>query len=456
MGEKFSVKMFADLETDVLSVIQKGQDAVQQRTVPLFGLIDETKARSHPIIVSKAFHTARVEKSDDDELRSLQRSASDLYAGMILYKMTNLDRHITDAEAFKWMLANHVGQEYLAKTGKFLKSVGKPDAFIRKALDTAESGGGADFIPTNFSGELIEDYRTETFTSKVNHRHVRMTSATFEMPVVGEGVKTRLDGENTGDDTHTETNFFTAVDPNTLSPQLIARKLAMRTVFSNEVNEESVVPWIPFLQTEVKEAAIRGFEQAVISGDTTGTHQDYDVNIAAGNATDSRRAFLGYRGASFDQTPAHARVNGGNTRPTDRKLSDVLVAMGKYGHRTDDVFWLGPPKARQWLARLPEDRFMSSGGQDTYDGFPVHYSDEMPTNLDDSGINTNGGDNDTSSLLAVTASRWIIGDMRELSIKVVDREESDQKVMIVSERVGFRQVDTPATTMTVGNLFNLK
>jgi len=428
--------------------------------IPMFftadGLFDEARARDSKQAVRKTMEMVRVEKADDDLTRDLQLAGDDVYVGMMLYKMTDLERKISNQEAWEWMLRHYEGLQYHTLVKRYLKEVNWNDDRIHKALDTAESGGGADFVPTNFSSEFIEDYRQDVFIFNAPHRRVRMTSDTFELPGGGDAVKSRMLSEQTGDNTHTETNFFTAVDPNTASPQLSAKKLGFRTVFSVDLVEESVIPLIPFVQSEGKEAAQRGFEQAAISGDTNATHQDYDVHSASGNATDSRRAFLGFRGAAMDQSSNVARVNGGNTRPTDRKISDVLVAMGKYGKSVRDTYITGPAKARHWLRALPEDRFSSEGGQDYYDGYPCYWSDEYPTNLHDTGINTNGGDNDTTGLTVVCAPRWIIGDRRDLRMKVVDREETDQKVLVVSEKVAFRSYDAVASVPNNGYLYNLK
>jgi hypothetical protein len=445
----------ADFEAIKADVV-KGMKPTNKggRSVPFF-IFDEGKAANDVATIAKAYHITRVEKSRDDLTAEMQALADDVYAGMMLFKCTDLERKIGDNEAWLWMLKNTpMGREYHRLLKSFLGEVGQSDQWIAKALDTAASGGGADFMPTNFSGTLIEDYRTDVFIYNAGHPTVRMTSDTFELPGAGTAVKSRLLSEQTGDNTHTETNFFTAVDPNTVSPQLSAVKLGFRTVFSNEVDENSVVPWIPFLQTQAKEAAQRGYEQAVISGDTNATHQDYDVHSASGNATDSRRAFLGFRGAVMDQTSNIARVDGGNGRPTDTQMTQVLAAMGKYGAKTRDVYIVGPPKARQWLRQMEEDRFDTSN--DTYDGYQCYWSDEFPTNLHTSGINTNGGDNDTTGLVFVNKDRWIVGDRRAFQMKVVDREETDQKVIVASERVAFKQYDTTASVPTVGYLYNLE
>jgi len=441
-----------DLQQKVVKGLKPGP---QKPRAALF--FDEERAMAHPTTMVKAFHAGRVEKAEDDCDREVQKSGDKLYMMAELYKATQPDRRVGNVEARAWAMRQPEAGRYLKSVRKYLKAAGETDDRITKALDTADTNNGAEFVPTNFSGEFIEDYRTMTFVHGV-HRHIRMTSGTFELPFTGATQPSRLLSEATSDATHTETNHLTAIDHVTDKRTLTAKKLGFREVLSEELTEDSIVPMIPWMEEEAKESAARGFEQAVISGDTTGTHQDYDVDNASGNATDSRRSWIGWRKAIA--ALGSAEIDMGNAKPTTEELLNVMAAMGRFGTIAEDMIWVMAPKARVWFLGLAE--VLASGAYSgklrgefqEFMGSRAFVSQHVPTNLHDTGVNTNGGDNDTTSVMLINTKRWVIGDRRDLRIKVVENEVSDQKIMVVTERVAYSYIDNYAAQPIAGALIN--
>ena len=72
---------------------------------------------------------------------------------------------------------------------------------------------------------------------------------------------------------------------------LTAKKLGALTVFSEEVSEDSIIAIIPFLRNKLGNAIANSVERAILDGDVTATHQDFDVTAA----TDARKAWPGIR-----------------------------------------------------------------------------------------------------------------------------------------------------------------
>jgi HK97 family phage major capsid protein len=114
------------------------------------------------------------------------------------------------------------------------------DSELKKALDTATSGEGSDWIPTGFSASLIDLVRVQLKVANL-FRRITMPTNPYKFPVVSADATGYLQTESIAD----EATKLRASTPTTSSLELSAVKLAARILFSEEISEDSVVPVLP-------------------------------------------------------------------------------------------------------------------------------------------------------------------------------------------------------------------
>ncbi len=86
------------------------------------------------------------------------------------------------------------------------------------------------------------------------------------------------------------------------APTFDAEIFGGRTLFSRSVEADSAVAILPYVTGKLVRAFVDAEEQAILDGDSDGTHQDADVQAIG--ATDVRTAWDGLRKKAFAQTVA--------------------------------------------------------------------------------------------------------------------------------------------------------
>lgn len=146
---------------------------------------------------------------------------------------------------------------------------------VTKALDTAEVGGGSEFVFTGMSPEVINQVRQELKVAS-SITNVPMPTNPYKVPVELNPATAYLAPENTGDASQTEIG---ASQPGTSNFTFDAKSIGALTRISEELNQDSIVPMVPFIQSSLMRGLAEGIEQALINGDTTVTHQDSDITV---------------------------------------------------------------------------------------------------------------------------------------------------------------------------------
>src|SRR3954447_5255097 len=144
---------------------------------------------------------------------------------------------------------------------------------VLKAMDTAEVGGGNEFVPTAFSPDLINQVRLDLKVSSL-FQHINMPTPTYKLPVEVGPATAYIVPENTADTGQTS---ITASQGGTGNVTFTATSLGAMTRISKELDQDSIVPLVPLIQRNLLRGLANGLENAVINGDTTGTHQDSDT-----------------------------------------------------------------------------------------------------------------------------------------------------------------------------------
>ncbi len=329
---------------------------------------------------------------------------------------------------------------------------------FKKALDTATGAQGGDWVPTNFSSELFDRVQIEAKVPSL-FRTIVMPSNPYKLPVGLARINTYKQPEQTADTG--QTKIPVGDGSNIGNSTLTAVGHAARVLASAEVDEDSIVPLLPWLVRDIAKAIAEGREDFILNGDSAGTHEDSD--IGAGTAEARRRIALGLRAAAND---------GGATYKLDMatfslaNLRALRLKLGKYGVNPADCAIITGPTGYAKLLGLTEVVTMQNFGNNAtvmagslgmVDGMPVIVSGQVREDLNASGVFDNTTTTKTA-LYMVYRPGWVIGERRSSnSVKILNElyAESDQVALVTKERVTFKDIYPTASNKTIGLGYNI-
>jgi len=321
---------------------------------------------------------------------------------------------------------------------------------LRKAMDTATSEEGLEWIPTGFSAELVRKVKLALKVAAL-HRRIAMPTNPFKLPIDGADATAYLFAESTSD---TATKI-TASTPGTKNVTFDAVKLACRVLISTELEEDSVVAILPLLRDKIVQALAEAQESATINGDTSGTHMDSDVT----SATDVRKAWKGYRKLAL----AAAQVDLATFDITN--LRAIRSAMGKYGVNPNHLAWIAGISVFNKMLGLEQvvtvDKYGSNatiltGELAKLDGIPVVVSEFIREDVNASGV-YDGVTTSKTVLPLVYRPAFLYGDRRSITLRVSQElyMESDQDVAVATQRLDFQPVQDAVAEPVVGLGYNI-
>lgn len=339
-----------------------------------------------------------------------------------------------------------------AKTLRIYKNFEESE--LAKAMAAATSGSGLEWVPTAFSADLIDKVRLALKVAAL-HKRIDMPTNPYKLPVVSSDATAYLISEATSD---TETKI-TASTPGTKNVTLTAIKLAGRVLFSEELTEDSIIPVLGFVKSNISTALAVAQEDATINGDTSGTHQDSDVT----SANDARKAYNGYRKLAL----SGAKVDCSSF--TIDNLRSIRKAMGKYGVDPSKLAWVTGISVYSQLLSLKDssgnpmvitvDKYgpnatIMTGELAKVDGCPVIVSEKIREDLNDSGVYD--GSTTTKTLIClVYVPGFVYGDRRRVTIKTKEEIETDQQLLVATQRLDFEDVIDASTEKIVGLGYNI-
>jgi len=319
-----------------------------------------------------------------------------------------------------------------------------------KAMDTATSEEGAEWIPTGFAAELVQKLKLELKVAAL-HPRIRMPSDPYKLPVEGGDATAYLVSESTSD---TATKM-TASTPGTKNITFDAKKLGVRVLWSGELVEDSVIAALPYVQMKVVRALAEAQEEATINGDDSTTHQDSDVTSSA----DRRKAWKGYR--KMAQSAAKVDLSTFNTT----NLRSIRKAMGKYGVDPNKLAWIAGLSVFNKMLGLAEvitvDKYGSNatiltGELAKLDGIPVVVSEFIREDLNASGV-YDGVTTTKTVLPLVYRPAFLYGDRRDVRARASEElyMETDQNVFVATQRLDLEPAYVYTSEYIVGLGYNI-
>lgn len=344
------------------------------------------------------------------------------------------------------------------KETKLFNDYTSANPFLRKAMDAGTATEGAEWVPTGYSPQLYDRIRL-TLKCASLHPNIDMPTNPYKPPLVTSDTTGYLVAERTGDDdTLTAGYRIPASQVGTDNFTLTAKKIAGRTIFSEELSEDSIVPILPLVRQNIVISIASSIEKAIIDGDTAAT-QDSDNSTA----TDVRRSWNGYRKCAKTAAKVSIATFNGNT------LSSVRKAMGKYGVNPSELAIVtGVSGYVQMLNLLdsnnnqlvtslekygPNATILSGELARVY-GMPIIVSEYVREDLNATGVYDATTTTKTLVMIVYKAG-FLIGNRRQLTIKTAEDINTDQTILVATQRMAFSCIRTAASDTVIGLGYNL-
>lgn len=382
--------------------------------------------RMEQLHVRSARQTAPLVRATEDDIRNFQARADEL---TLISALRGVNPR--DTEYFH--------QEYLPAL---------------RAVDTQTAGEGQEFVPRELSGSLIDRVSLELMVVAL-FPSIVMPTQPFDIPAKAVG-RTRLGSaaENTAD---TGQTGFKKITPGSRKVTLTAVKFAGEALMSKEAEEDSIIAMMPFIQDELVEFIAADQEDAVINGDTTGTHQDSDVTAA----DDPRKKWIGLRKAAL----AGAKTDAGNVALTTAALLANRKKMGKYGVRVAPLAHilsmagyveLLSDNSVQTVDKYGPNATVLTGELGKAHGVPLIVSEYVRQDLNATGV-YDGTTTTRTEAITVNKNGFVIGERRGVTVQIL-REvyaEDDQDAILASIRKAFTPRYPAATETIVAASYNV-
>lgn len=328
---------------------------------------------------------------------------------------------------------------------------------MRAAMDSTTATEGDEWVPQGMSASMIERINLALQVANL-FPMVPMPTQPYDLPAAavsrvrgGKAVEQTADTGQTG---------FKKITPGTRKVTLTAAKFAAEILVSKELEEDSILPILPFIQSEIVDFVSADIEDCILNGDTTVSHQDSDTTAS----DDPRKNFMGLRKLTLAQ--ASRKTDGSSASAlTVAMLRTNRVKMGKYGVRIADLAHI--MSINSYIQLLSDTNVMTvdkygpqatilAGELGKVDGTPIIVSEYMRTDLNASGV-YDGTTTTETTALTVNRRGFIRGERRGMTLQWL-RElyaEYDQDALVASVRQAFEQVYPIATQGTAAITYNV-
>lgn len=359
-----------------------------------------------------------------------------------------------------------------------LKAAGIPPEDVVNAakaneLDySTQSGFGDEWVGVEYSRRLWERIRGGTFlTAKLPSVEVPQGTESITIPLEAADPTWYKVAQATGTNATTgiPDSTVTASKMATANNSLTVAKMGARTVWAEELTEDSLIPWVSQLRAQLEKSGSENLEAVIIDGDTDATAST-NINHIAGTpgGTENYLVLNGFRKLALVTNTANSRSAAGALADID--FIETLKLMGVAGVNAMDaaqvdflidanVNWkvmnLTSVKTRDVFLNATLENGMLKGIW----GYPVNASFFMGAayNIASSTrkFNTAGkidqgtpGNNTTGAILAVRWNQWLLGYKRRMTMKVQDIINSDAVQIVAFVRVGLVPRDNEAAAIT--------
>ncbi len=410
----------AKMEAEITKLRKEADDYANYKRRAAYE-VDEDSTETRIIKPNMIKSILELPSTKDSNFSQIQQANDDLYLGMVALGLQS-----------PWQsraLTEYVKSSY-------------PAAF--KAMETGTSSAGGSWIPTGFSRNLIELVRLEERVAALHSRFTMPTNP-YTFPVEGADINAYVVAERTGDDDAVDsTKFVPAETPGTSNNTFTAKKVGVRSVFSGEISEDSILPILPYVRGKIVRSLAAAQENTVINGDVRVSGAIDGVTLSTNQVTayDGYRRAIQLAGTTFDC----GTLNIANIRA-------ARAGMGVYGVDTSNLVYICSIAGYHKLLGLSEvitvDKFgpratILNGQLGSLDGIPIIISEYVSDTLTGAGVLR--GTSNKTELLLVRKDMFQFGDWRQITLKQREVIETDQYVMVALQRLAFKSLFTASAS----------
>lgn len=326
------------------------------------------------------------------------------------------------------------------------------EAAIRAAtMDTAQSGFGSQLVGAQYVGDIwdaaFQDARIAPLIPTFE-----MTAPTAYLPVAVDMPEPLFVSESTSD--VLATAQYATVRTGSQRVQVDAKKFVIHQVWSNEMEEDSIIPFIPYLRQQA--ALSLGFytDSLVLNGDNTNAGTG-NINLDDADPADTKYylAFDGIRHAAIvDNTNNAKDIGGAITLTSLRDLRGLMMDTTRFvdwGHpnNAQDLIFVADPETADRIALLDEvlaAKLMNGSNADLLRGqvssilgHPVISTMAQPKTEADGKVSTTGSNNVKGQVTAFNRNGFVLGWRRRVRVATEQIIASDQMRIVYTFRLGF-------------------
>jgi HK97 family phage major capsid protein len=320
----------------------------------------------------------------------------------------------------------------------------------KRAMDSAETGFGLQLIGAQYVRDLWEAARTEQRVANLIDTF-EMTDPTAYIPVEVDVPEPILVTESTANNS---SNYGT-VKTGSQRVQVDAKKLIWHQMWSGELEEDSIIPFVPFLRRQMALGLAYYTDSLVLNGDTTNAGTG-NINLDDADPADTKYylAFDGIRHAALVDNTANAldAAAGAVDLAKLNNLRGLMLDAARFhdwGHPTNpnDLVYVADPTTADKVALLDDivnakiqmgnNANLLSGQVASIVGHPVISSPMVSKTEADGKVSTTGGNNTLGQIVLFNTRGFKIGWRRRVRVEMESLIGSDQRRAVYSVRLGF-------------------
>jgi len=318
-----------------------------------------------------------------------------------------------------------------------------------RAMDTAESGFGQQLIGAQYVGDLWQAARAESRVFGLIDTF-EMTAPTAYLPVEVDVPELLLVSESTANNS----SNYSTVKTGSQRVQVDAKKFVIHQMWSGEMEEDSIIPFVPFLRRQAGLSLAHYSDSAVLNGDTTNAATG-NINLDDADPADTKHylAFDGIRHAALvDNTGNRTDAAGTVSFTALRNLRGLMIDSSNivdWGHPTnpDDLVYVADPATADRIATIDEvikakqfgalNANLLNGEVGRIIGHPVLSSMAVSKTEADGKVSTTGGNNTLGQVVCFNRRAFTVGFRRRVRIETERLPATDQNRIVYSVRMGF-------------------
>lgn len=327
------------------------------------------------------------------------------------------------------------------------RAIAQHDAAMR-AMDSAESGYGSQLIGAQYVGDLWEAARPQSRVFGLINTF-EMMHPTAYLPVEVDFPELLLVSESSANNS----SNYTTVKTGSNRVSVTASKFVAHQMWSGEMEEDSIIPFVPFLRRQLALTLAHYTDSLVLNGDTTNSGTG-NINLDDADPADTKHylAFDGIRHVGLvDNTANQKDMAGALTLAALAEARGRMISTAYFhdwGHPTDpqDLIYVADPATADAIAALDPvlNARIYNGGQELLSGqvaavlgYPVISSMAMSKTEADGKVSTTGGNNTKGQVATFNRRGFVAGWRRRVKIETERIPATDQTRIVASLRLGF-------------------